>query len=261
MNEFYPNYIICPKCNKKLSLDFVNKFCDNCGFLFSGIKSFLYKDDGWNNTYDLAKELNEKIDSNIDLNDHDLLLKAAFNFNSYSYLRHFIICDQHRSAVFEKLLKRHLIDVEILKVMLQSEYIDEHDRNAVVIYSKDHNYKISKVIYKYLMDVQSKEIKEFITENFNGLRFNEDYIPFGNKYRVLETLVNQFKLDINQERYLFEIINDLITNKETVSTFEKDDYFHPTMMPLLCCMYTIKELDKATNGRAREILDELRKYI
>ena len=145
--------------------------------------------------------------------------------------------------------------------MLQSENIDEHDRSNIVIYSKDHKYKISKVIYKYLMDVQSKEIKEFLTENFNGLRFNEDYIPFSNKYRVLETLVNQFKLDMNQERYLFEIINDLITNKETVSTFEKDDYFSPTMMPLLRCTSTIKELDKTTQGKAREILDELRKYI
>jgi hypothetical protein len=129
-----------------------------CGFNFAGLRDFLDKKD-----HELHKELQE---AHKDGDEHkQKLLITAVKLNIGDYLAPFIFCSwgSHYNTLFREFIARHLDDLNILKKVLKSDVISLDKGNVT---TSKNGYRMFWELYKYLMKVNSSEVRDFLRLEF-----------------------------------------------------------------------------------------------
>ncbi len=149
----FEKYLICPKCDTKITLQDTENGCLNCGFSFSSIIKLLGKDDDFLVLYSDCIYADK------------LALKCIVNYNSEKLLKHFIECSwgAHYNTVFDKLIVPYFSDLDVLKNFLSSDIIRE-DNN--IVWSKNKEHKAYDLLLKYLRKIKDKNIHKFIVNEF-----------------------------------------------------------------------------------------------
>ncbi|MBC8553469.1 MAG: topoisomerase DNA-binding C4 zinc finger domain-containing protein [Candidatus Brocadiales bacterium] len=157
----------CPDCNRQLDLKLCSKGVfrnlyfwgctnfPNCHFIL--------------NTHVPENEYTDQIKMNLDI-FHTLLREPTdevvngFKANMGLYLEHFITCrwGAHFNDLFDNIIQPYFDDVNLLKFILKSDII-RSESNIIV---SDYGEKIFYELFRYLVKVEDKSIKEYLASTF-----------------------------------------------------------------------------------------------